>query len=181
MEAQESPIQAFQKKLAMDQEIGRRPISRRPISRRRDDGYDAMIDIMADMRHHGVVISPVVQNLVLQLYEAAKTAEERSEHLVSKHAHLQAEHTQLEIEFNRYCNDADEAWQTKPKQLLYEDMRRSVDSANGSNQMTRDAMKNIFSEYLTLITEFSALRMEVAALRKENEALRAEKTTKEEN
>lgn len=160
----------------MDQGTPRRRTPSRPVNRK-DYGYDAMIDMMAEMRHQGVNISPVVQGLVMQLYEAAKAAEDRSERLISKHAQLQAEHTQLEIEFNRYCNDAKEGWQTKPKQLLYEDLRRTIDSVNSSNQMTRDAMKNVFAEYISMITEFSTLRKEVAALRKENGALKAEKTT----
>ncbi|KAI1411980.1 hypothetical protein F5Y13DRAFT_164039 [Hypoxylon sp. FL1857] len=147
---------------------------------RKDQGYDALIDIMAEMRGQGVEIAPVVHSLVIQLYDTANSEKERSDRLMSKHAQLQSEHAQLAIEFNRFCRDSDEAWQKKAKQSLYDDMSRSVESATTSSQTSRDAMKRMFSEHMLMTTELAALRQTVAALKKENQALKAQRTATKE-
>ncbi|KAI1396784.1 hypothetical protein F4819DRAFT_115817 [Hypoxylon fuscum] len=136
----------------------------------KDDGYEAVVDIMTDMRHQGIGIPPVVHSLVTQLYETTKVAEERSDHLASKYMQLQAEHTQLETEFNKYCNDGAEGWQEKAKKSLYEDMCKSVDSANAASQLARNAMKTMFDEYLVMNNRMAAFQSEMDLLRREKEA-----------
>ncbi|KAI1372194.1 hypothetical protein F4677DRAFT_433270 [Hypoxylon crocopeplum] len=142
-------------------------------SSHKDDGYDALVDIMAEMRTQGVEIPLVVRSLATQLYETGKAAEERADHLASKYMRLQAEHAQLAAEFNDYCKDVREGWRAKVTQSLYKDMRRTVDSAAESSQQSRDAMKRMFYEHMAMTTEAAALQMEVATLRKENKALKA--------
>ncbi|KAI0179747.1 hypothetical protein GGR52DRAFT_211119 [Hypoxylon sp. FL1284] len=78
---------------------------RRPSPPRRDDGYEALVDTMADLQQQGVEISPVAHSLITQLYGAARAAEERADKLTGRYAQLQAEHSQLVAEFNGYCLD----------------------------------------------------------------------------
>ncbi|OTA92174.1 hypothetical protein M434DRAFT_12574 [Hypoxylon sp. CO27-5] len=133
------------------------------------------IDIMAEMREQGVEIAPVVQSLVMQLYETANAERERNDQLISKHAHLQCEHAQLTIEHNRFCKDSDKRWQEKANKSLYDDMTRLVNSANNSSQTSRDAMKRMFEEHTLMTTELAALKRKVSILEKENEALGAQR------
>lgn len=142
---------------------------------RRDQGYDALIDIIAEMQEQGVEIAPVVHKLVVQLYETASAEQEQNDRLTSRHAQLQSEHAQLVITFNRFCKDSDETWQERAKQSLYDDMRRSVNAANNSSQTSRDAMKRMFEEHMSMTNELAALRREVADLKKENHGLKAPK------
>ncbi|KAI2782781.1 hypothetical protein F4815DRAFT_504280 [Daldinia loculata] len=87
----------------------------------------------------------------------AYSAEEHSDRLTGKHQRLQAEHAQLVVEFNRYCEDFKEAWKTKANKTLE----------------SRDTIKSMFDESLVMSTEVVALRREVAELRKENGMLKA--------
>ncbi|KAI0836001.1 hypothetical protein F5Y06DRAFT_115550 [Hypoxylon sp. FL0890] len=144
-------------------------------STRRDHGYDALLDIMAEMRDQGVQIAPIVYSLIVQLYDTANAERERSDRLISKHANLQSEYAQLVVEFNRFCKDSAEAWQKKAKQSLFDDMSRSVDSAINSSQASRDAMKRMFAEYTLMTTELAALRREVASLKQGNQTLKTQR------
>ncbi|KAI1137723.1 hypothetical protein F5Y05DRAFT_59325 [Hypoxylon sp. FL0543] len=161
--------------LLTGQAMGRTPETRSSSTPRpHGHGYDALIDIMAEMRMQGVEIAPVVHSLLLQLYDTANAAQEHSERLASKHAHLQAEHGQLVDEFNKYCKDVGEGWKRKARRLLHDDLCRFVDSANASSQASRNSMKSMFTEHMAMTLEVAALRTEVAALKKENMELRAQ-------
>ncbi|KAI1082442.1 hypothetical protein F5B20DRAFT_578103 [Whalleya microplaca] len=131
------------------------------------DEYDALVEAMAEMRQQGVEIPPAVQNLITQLYNQKKTAEGQVDNLASRHLRLQAEHKQLVVEFNKFCNDADESWQTRAKNSLDREMRKTVESASVLNRVWRNTMDTMFTEYMNLNNEASRLR-------KENMALKAE-------
>ncbi|KAI1385573.1 uncharacterized protein F4822DRAFT_347861 [Hypoxylon trugodes] len=141
-------------------------------SPRIDDGYDHLMDILAEMRSQGVAVPPVLRNLTVQLLKEAKEAQDETKHLISKYTHLQAEHTQLALEFNHYCEDDNKGWQDKSKESLCDDMRRSVDAANASSHKSREETKRMFTEHLVMTNELATLRAEVAQLRKENEELK---------
>ncbi|KAL7619682.1 hypothetical protein AAE478_010223 [Parahypoxylon ruwenzoriense] len=148
--------------------------------RREECGYDALVDIMAEMRLHGAGISPVVHSLIIQLYETNKATENRYDQLARKYTRLQAEHLQLSTEFNSYCKDAKDGWQANARQSLYDEMCRSVDSINTANMLWRDNMAGMFAEHMRMSNDTAALRGEVAELRKEVEALKAESDANEE-
>ncbi|KAK6953683.1 hypothetical protein Daesc_005988 [Daldinia eschscholtzii] len=137
-------------------------------------GYDVILDILAEMREQGADVPPVVLTLVSQLYTRAYAAEENSDRLASKYIRLQAEHTRLVVESNQYCKDGNEAWKTKAKKTLYDDMQRSVDALIEAKRELQDAMKGMFDERLAMSTEVVALRKEVTELRKEKGVLAAE-------
>ncbi|OTB00629.1 hypothetical protein M426DRAFT_15314 [Hypoxylon sp. CI-4A] len=143
--------------------ISVRSLSQSSISRR-DDGYDALVDIMAEMRTQGVTIEPVVRNLILQLYDTTKAAEERGDRISNKHVHLQAKHACLVVEFNKYCNNG-EAWQSRTERALFNDMVKSADAANATTQRAHEVNQNMLVEYLEMTNEVVALRREVAAQR----------------
>ncbi|KAI0844061.1 hypothetical protein F5Y00DRAFT_256319 [Daldinia vernicosa] len=145
---------------------------------RAENGYDSILDIMAEMRYQGVDIPPIVRALVRQLYMRAYSAEEHSDRLTGKYQRLQAEHAQLVAEFNRYCKDSKEAWKIKANKILYDDMQKSVDALVDANRESRETIKSMFDENLTMSTEVIALRKEVAELRKENGTLTAKVAVK---
>ncbi|KAI1464835.1 uncharacterized protein F4812DRAFT_440592 [Daldinia caldariorum] len=138
-----------------------------------ENGYNIILDILAEMREQGVDVPPVVLGLVTQLYARAYAAEQSGDRLSSKYVLLQAEHSQLVVEFNRCCRDNNKAWKTKAETTLYDDMQRSVDALVEARRELRGAMKSLFDERLATTTEVVALRKEVEKLRKENAALAA--------
>ncbi|KAI0122498.1 hypothetical protein F4814DRAFT_408953 [Daldinia grandis] len=145
---------------------------------RAEKGYDAILEIMAEMRYQGVDVPPVVGALVRQLYMRAYSAEEHSDRLTGKHQRLQAEHAQLVVEFNRYCKDFKEAWKIKANKTLHDDMQKPVDALIDANRESRDTIKSLFDESMAMSAEVVALRREVAGLRKENSVLKAKTAVK---
>ncbi|KAI0009646.1 hypothetical protein F4779DRAFT_362316 [Xylariaceae sp. FL0662B] len=150
-------------------------------SANRDNGYAALIDAMAELRQQGIEVPPAVEDLIVQLYAQKKAAEDRLDHVASRHVRLQGEHTQLVTAFNSFCRDSDNnnknnnsSWQARARESLFEDIYRSFDSANALAQLWRDTLSRMFTEYMGLNNEAARLRREAAELRRENEALREE-------
>ncbi|KAI1804455.1 hypothetical protein F4811DRAFT_519960 [Daldinia bambusicola] len=146
-----------------------------------ENGYNVILDILAEMREKGVDVPPVVRALVAQLYARAYAAEQSGDRLASKYIRLQAEHGQLVVEFNRCCRDSqgNGAWKTKAQKTLHDDMQRSVDALVEARRELRDAAKSVFDERLATSNEVVALRREVEELRKENAAMRDELDTRD--
>ncbi|KAI1459740.1 hypothetical protein F4805DRAFT_51921 [Annulohypoxylon moriforme] len=140
-----------------------------------DEDLSEVDYLLSEMREHGVHVVPMVRDLILRFSNEATTAQDSHDRLQQKYAHLQAQHSQLEKEFNSYCIDKDiekDGWRKKACDNVVRQMLKLIYAAVEASQVAREKMKAMLEEHLRMGNENAQMRDEMEELRRENQALK---------